>query len=225
METTVRPVSKRRLAELEGYVAPGIAAFRIAAFVAAVAAVAWACRAVTSLLDTAAFRSPLWWVVPAAAVAVALYRISGRWTGGPRFRAAVRADLARGMAAAHRVVAVDAIEIEEQEDEGPTFFLLTGDGKTLLLSGQYLDPYARKGFPWSAFEILEAPESKVFFGLVPHGERLVPSVRRGPLSSDEYKRLVSPHRNYAILDVAFEPLKEVGAPPSRKNADRGSRRR
>ena len=213
METTFRPISKRRLAELRGYVAPGISAFRIAVFVAAVAAFAWVCRAVTSLIDHSVFRSPLWWAIPTAVVSIALYRFSGRWTGGPLFRAAVRADLARGVAAVHRVEAVDAIEIEEQEDEGRTFFLLTGDGKTLLLSGQYLDPYVRKGFPWTAFEILEAPESKVFFGLVPQGDRLAASVRRGPLSWDEYRRLVSGHGKYAIVNVAFESLKPLGAPP------------
>jgi hypothetical protein len=146
-------------------------------------------------------------MVPGVGVGLWLYRVAGRGTGGPQFRAAVRVDIARGVAAAHRVVAVDAIEVEEQEDEGPTYFLLTDDGKTMVFSGQYLESYKRKGFPWTTFEILEGPESKVFFGLVPDGARLAPSLRRGPLSWEEYKQFVSGSRNYAILDVAFDALK------------------
>lgn len=173
-----------------------------------VAVTAWISHAVSARIGHPVFRSPLWWIVPSVVVGVLLYRVAGRGTGGPKFRAAVRADIARGVTAAHRVVVVDAIEVEEQEDEGPAYFVLTADGKTMVFAGQYLEGYKRKGFPWKAFEILEAPESKVFFGLVPDGARLAPSLRRGPLTWEEHKRFVAGSRNYAILDVAFEALKE-----------------
>jgi hypothetical protein len=98
-----------------------------------------------------------------------------------------------------------AIEVEEGQEEGPSFFILTSDGRTMIFAGQYLDRYKGKGFPWKEFEILEAPESGIFFGLVPCGEPLRPSLRRSPFSDDELKRFGAD--KYAILDVPFEALK------------------
>lgn len=207
METTFQPLSQRRRAELRGYVAWGPALFRALLFVVAIGVVAWLLRTVHARLGRPLLDSDLIWIVLSVGLAVWLYRLGRRWTGGPGFRAAVRADLARGVVAVHRVVAVDAVEVEEQEDEGPSFFVLENDGSTLLFVGQYLDAYRRKGFPWKTFEILEAPESKIFFGLSPQGDRLVPSLRRPPLSWEEYKEFVAATRQYGVVDVDFEALK------------------
>ena len=200
MQTTHRPISKRRLAELRGYVAWSTTFFRGALFVAVVALFGWALRRLT---DT-----ELVWIAPTAALAIALYIIAGRWTGGRAFRAKVREDVKGGVAAVHAVRAVDAVEVEEGEDEGPAYFVLTDDGTTLLFAGQYLGPYQRKGFPWKEFEILEAPRSKIFFGLVPRGERLAPSARRPPFSWEEFKTFAQGKREYAVLAVDFQALKK-----------------
>jgi outer membrane lipoprotein SlyB len=207
MTTTYRPISKRRLAELRGYVAWTTIVFRALLFAVAIGIVAAMLRSVHVGLGRPVIASDVVWIVPSAALAVALYRVSGRWTGGRAFRAAVRKDLAGGVAAVHQVNAVDAIEVEEQEDEGPSFFVLQDDGTTLLFTGQYLDPYKRKGFPWKMFEILEAPASKVFFGLKPVGEKLVPSRKRPPFTWEEYVRYAKPVRDYGIVAVDFEELK------------------
>ena len=167
VETTYRPISKRRLAELNGYAAWSTSAFRAAIFIVVVAAVTWLLRGVHVAFVRPVVDADAIWVVPSLAIAVGICALGSRWTGGRAFRAAVRADLAGGVAAVHRVVAIDAIEVEEQEDEGPSLFILTSDGSTLLMTGQYLEAYRRKGFPWRTFEILEAPASKIFFGLVP----------------------------------------------------------
>jgi hypothetical protein len=208
VETTFEPISKRRLGELRGYVWWGTTIFRSGLFVAAVAALAWLLRTVHVRLGRPIFDSESVWLLPSLAFAIALYVHARRWTGGAAFRAAVRADLARGVAAVHRVVAVDAVEVEEGGDEGPSFFILADDGSTILFRGQYLGPYKRKGFPWRIFEILEAPESKIFYGLKPQGEKLPPSVRRPPLSWAEYKEFANIKHEYAVVDVDFEALKE-----------------
>jgi hypothetical protein len=208
MQTTSRPISKRRLAELRGYVAWSTSLFRALLLIAVVAFFAWILRTAHLRMGQPLGGSGLEWLVPSLALAVAIYFIAGRWTGGRAFRAAVREDLAGGVAAVHTVRAVDAVEVEEGEDEGPAYFVLTEDGATLLFAGQYLAPYQRKGFPWKEFEILEAPRSKIFFGLVPRGERLAPSARRPPFTWEEFKAFARGKREYAVLDVDFDGVKK-----------------
>jgi hypothetical protein len=62
-------------------------------------------------------------------------------------------------------------------------------GNTMLFAGQYLARLKGKGFPWRAFDIVEAPESRIFFGINPAGDRLQPSIKRPPFSWEEAKRL------------------------------------
>ncbi len=206
MQTSYRPISKRRLSELQGYVAWSTTALRMVAFLGTVGISALLLRSAQGLLPSQ-LQHDAWWVLPSILLGGALYFRAGRWTRGRGFRKAVRLDLARGVAAAHRIITVDAIEVEEQEDEGPADFVLTSSGETVLFSGQYLDRFKRKGFPWREFEILEAPESRIFFGLVPLGEQLVSSARRPPFTWDEYKRLAPGKGDYNIVDVDFEALR------------------
>jgi hypothetical protein len=211
MEVTFRPLLKRERDDLQGYVAWSTALFRAVLFVVAVALVGWLLRAAHALSAklTAAFAHPAWWVVPLTLFSVALYKLSGRPTGGRAFRSKVRADLKRGEAARQRIVAVDAIEIEEQEDEGPGFFILTDDGSTMLFAGQYLDRLKTRGFPWRAFDIVEAPESNVFFRIVAAGTRLEPSGRRPPLTWEEAKTFGALNKKYRVLNVPFESLRPL----------------
>lgn len=211
MQTTYRPISKRRLAELRGYVAWSTSLFRAVLLVAVVGLFGWTVRTAHLRLGKPLADSELVWLLPSLALAAALYFVAGRWTGGRAFRAGVRQDVAGGVAAVHVVRAIDAVEVDEGEDEGPAYFVLTDDGTTLLFAGQYLAPYRRKGFPWKEFEILEAPRSKIFFGLVPRGERLAPSVRRPPFSWEEFKEFARGKREYAVLDVDFDAVKKAGS--------------
>jgi len=213
MNTTLRPISKRRLAELQGYVAWGTTLFRAVLFAAALGGLAWLLRTSHVRLGRPLADSDLVWIVPTLALAIVIYVIAGRWTGGRALRAAIRKDLAGGVAAVHHVIALDAVEVEEAEDEGPAYFVLTEDGRTLLFAGQYLGPYKRKGFPWKSFEILEAPQSKIFFGLIARGEKLAPSARRPPFTWEEYKQFVRGIREYGVVDIDFAALKSKLARP------------
>ena len=209
MEKTFRPLTKRERDDLRGYVAWSTTLFRAVLFVLVVVLVGWLLRATHALSAklTSAFSHPAWWVLPLIVFSLGLYRLMGRFTGGRAFRSKVRADLKGGQAALHRIVAVDAIEIEEQEDEGSGVFILTDDGRTMLFAGQYLDRLKSKGFPWRAFDIVEAPESRAFFHITAAGERLKPSARRQPLTWDEAKTFGVLNQKYRVLNVDFESLR------------------
>lgn len=205
METTTQPLTPAQREELRGYVAWSISLFRAVLLLAAIGAVAVLLRAAHRLVPSR-LQHDAWWILPTAVFAAALYRLARRWTGGRAFRAQVRADLARGVAAVHRVSVIDAIEVEEQEDEGPAYFLRTSDGHTMIFAGQYLNACKRRGFPWREFEIVEAPASRVFFGLIPRGDTVRPSSRRPPLTWHEFKRFRLADRKYAVLELPFETI-------------------
>ena len=209
MEITYRPLTRRQRADLSGYVSPWIAMFRAGLFVVAVAIVGFLLRAVYRAIvgDPTSVAGDAWWAIPTLAFAAALYGRAGRWTGGRATRQQIRADLKRGEVAVRRIVATDAIEVEEREDEGPAFFILTGDGTTMLFAGQYLDRLKRKGFPWTAFDIIEAPESKIFFDITPSGDRLRPSATRPPFTWEEMKSFGTNEKgDYRTVDVDFSAL-------------------
>ena len=209
MDASRRPLTKKQRQELKGYVAWSTALFRGLLFLAVMGVVGWLFRAVHSQLadEDSPFAHEVWWILPLSALALALYMRAGRWTGGRALRKKIRADLAAGQAAVRRVVAVDAIEVEEQEDEGPAFFVLTDEGQTMLFAGQYLGRLKGKGFPWKAFDILEAPESRRFFGIASAGDRLPPSDRRPPFTWEEAKAFRALKGEYQVLELDFESLK------------------
>jgi hypothetical protein len=209
MEVKLQPFTKKQRKELHGYVARGTVLFRAILFLAVMGVAGWLLRVLHAQLTDGAspFAHDAWWMVPLTALAIALYIRAGRWTGGLALRKKIRADLAGGQAAARRIVAVDAIEVEEQEDEGPAFFVLTDEGRTMLFAGQYLDRLKGKGFPWKAFDILEAPASRLFFGIDRAGDRLPPSARRPPFTWEEAKTLGALKGEYHVIEVDFESLK------------------
>ena len=121
------PLTKRERAELGGYVARSAVASRAILFALALAATAGLAFKVQRWLS---IDQPLW-VVPTAVVGLALYWRSQRWTGGRDLRARIRRDLKSKTAAVHVLSVVDAIKVEEAEDEGPTFFLKLETGETV----------------------------------------------------------------------------------------------
>jgi hypothetical protein len=93
---------------------------------------------------------------------------------------ALRADLIAGTATVSQFQAVAALEIEEFEDEGMTFYVALSDGRVLLLSGQYLYPLVDANtFPSTEFETVRSA-SGLILGLTPTGTHLPPVGRRKP---------------------------------------------
>jgi hypothetical protein len=209
VDVTYQRLTRRQRADLAGYVSPFIAAFRMLLFAVAVCIVGLVLRAVHRLIvdDPVPAASEAWWAIPTLAFAVALYQRAGRWTGRRELRDRIRADLARGEVAIRRINAVDAIEIGEQGDSGPAFFVLTAEGTTMLFTGQHLAPLKRKGFPWTAFDIVETPASRIFFRISPAGDRLPPSATRPPFTQAEMKAYAATDRAYdRVVDVDFASL-------------------
>jgi hypothetical protein len=128
-----------------------------------------------------------------------------QWTGR-KDRNQMRADLACSSVEVLTITAVDAIKVEEAEDEGSTYFLKMENGLTLAMSGQYLYPYERRGFPWTVFEIREAAHSRHFFSLKQVGERLKPNIVRGPLPWRCVNSLGLLSARWKVIDVPFEEL-------------------
>jgi hypothetical protein len=209
MEVEYKAFSSKQIQELSGYVALWVHVGRWLIFSFLVALTAfpfWVIFKLTvNLLPSVAHSH--WWILPTVVMAIILLRRFKKWTGGAEFRDAVRRDIGRGELAITRVKAVDAIRVEEAEDEGPSYFILTDDGEVILFCGQYLDRLQRKGFPWEEFEISEAPESKVFFGLKKVGDKLEPSVTRQPFTYEEAKNYKTFDSDYKLLDVDFDKLK------------------
>ena len=156
-----------------------------------------------------AIRPAWYWVIPWLMLVAALY-FSAEWSVKGRRR--TRADLLGGNAAVHPIEAVEVIKVEEQEDEGPSYFVKTAEGETLLLRGQYLDRYTRQSFPWRSFEIVETPGSRRFLGLRRSGDPLTPSFVRQPFTWEEMKRFG--FQNFRALDIDFEKLKTNEAQPT-----------
>ena len=196
-------------AELRGYTASGTEVGRVVLFVVLAFCLGSSLRYLVEHTKPGAHY--LWWAAPSLLITGFVYVRSKRWTGGREFRQQVKADVAQGTAAAHRVNAVDVIEVEEREDEGPSYFVKTTDGQILLFTGQYLDRFKRRGFPWRSFEIIEAPKSKVFFGLKELDAPLTPSFIRQPFTQDERKQFSC--RKYRPVEADFESLKTKEAHP------------
>jgi hypothetical protein len=200
-EPELRPLPKRKAAEVRRSRASG-AGCAVAVLVVLV---------LVGLLSNALLRAlphPARWTVPTAFVGAGLLWL---WLRGRAHDASLRRDLDGGMMAVRRIDVVEAIEMEDPEDLGPAYFLLTREGGTLLLTGQYLEGYKRRGFPWTSFELREGPESHEFFGLRCIGERLVPSLRMRRLTPREEKALGIRGDNYQILPIDFEFLKKATA--------------
>jgi hypothetical protein len=199
------PLTKRERAELVGYVSRSTVWSRALLFALALTAVAGLAFKFQRSLS---IDQPVW-IVPTALVGLTLYWRSRRWTGGRDLRARIRADLESNAAAVHILSVVDAIKVEEAEDEGPTFFLELDTGETVAIGGQFLDRVVTRGFPWRRFEIREGARSGLFLGLEGRGERIVPSLVKPPLSMATVRELGIGHVRWKILPVAFEDLRRV----------------
>ena len=208
MVTSFRPMLPRERAELEGMVSPGTAVMRGIFFLAAIAGVGVLLRLLLTLPEMAwgvSIPRPLW-LLPTALIALWLYRRSGRWTGGREFRDTIRRDLQGGVMARHRVVVAAALEAPEVEDEGPVVFVREEEGDILFFAGQELARQKMRGFPWREFEIIEAPESRLFCRLKPLSEAFPDVQTRSPLGYEERVEL-GIDGYYGRVDATLDALR------------------
>ncbi len=139
------------------------------------------------------------------AIATILYMRKGRakWTS----RQDYAADLEGGRAAEVIYEVVDAIRVEEFEDEGSNYFLKLADNKVLFLTGQYLyESEEANAFPSTRIRVTRAPRSRLVFDLECFGTPLRPSTTRPPFSHEDHRSGRVP-KDGEMLDVDFESLR------------------
>lgn len=209
MQTTHEPLTAKQRKELQGYISWGVRTARVVIYFIAVIFVGACLRSIHhTFLSQPVFAWDVWWLVPTLAFATWLARRAKNWTGGTQGVNDIKADLAEGNIAVHRITVMDAIEMEQAEDEGASYFILTDDKKVIYFHGQEMDRWKRHGFPWQEFEIRETPRSKMLFSLKQQGARFAPTIIRKPLSFAEVKNYSGNFKgHYRILEVDFESLK------------------
>jgi len=203
-------MTARQRRELLGYASWGVRATRAILYFVAIGFVGACLRSIhhSFLLSRPVLAWDVWWIIPSLAFAVWLARRASNWTGGKQGVEDIKADLAEGNLAVHHITVADAIEVEEGEDEGPAFFILTKEKTVIFFHGQEMDGWKRRGFPWQEFEIKEAPRSKLLFRLKKRGDKFPPSFVRKPLSFQDAKTYTGNFKGvYNILDADFTSLK------------------
>ena len=124
-----------------------------------------------------------------------------------RGRAAYARDLAEGLAEETTFDIVDAIRVEEFEDEGSQYFLRLSDGQVLFLAGQYLyEGEKAHTFPCRKIRTTRAPNSRLLLDLVCDGPYLEVSAVRPPFSRREHEQSKVPHDG-DVLAVSFDELR------------------
>lgn len=196
LEIIEKPLSDQQRKELETLVSIPTTIVRVSVFIVFIAVLGGMLRS----CQIKTVDAPPIWPAVTTMFAVAIYVRSKKWTGGPEYRAKIRQDLEAGKSRTTIIEPAFVTEIEEQEDEGPSYIVITKEGGSILLTGQWLVPIKRRRFPWSRFEISEAPLSGHFFGVYNHGEPFPVSQKRGPLPYEVARALGCFHRNCIVLD-------------------------
>ena len=189
MEIIEEPLTKQQRDELEGIVAISTQVFRAITFIIFVIVIGAFFRWLQDLIWTG---FPIW-IAPTVAISIWVYLKSNRWTGGKKLRSKIRDDLADGKVVISVLEPKSIEEVEELEDEGPSYIIQTDDDGLYLLTGQEMAIYKSRNFPWARFGVVETPHAKRFLGLRQLGNPLQ-NVRResqplpGMLGSLEIRR-------------------------------------
>jgi hypothetical protein len=202
MEIADRPFTKNEREELESYVALYIQLLRAVLFLVFIAFVGTLLRSI----EVGLLGDSYYFLIATAIVAALIYFRSKRWTGGTELRRQIREDLKVGKAKVLILEPATVVEIEEVEDEGPSYIIENTSGETILLTGQHLYQAKHRRFPWSRIEIVEAPHSSMFLSLKKAGSPIPVTSKRAALPYETAKQLGCFDRSYIILDEAGKSL-------------------
>jgi hypothetical protein len=156
--------------------------------------------AVLRALQHLVLTSPPLWMAATTALAIWLYYRAGRWTGGSALRRLIRRDLEAGHALVKVVDAVCVEKVEEEEDEGPSYVIMTPEGETCLFCGQSLYEYEDRGFPWVRIGVVQTPYSESLLELQPLGEPIAVSQLLAPFTHAEARDLGCLQAEFVQLD-------------------------
>ncbi len=193
-----RTMTEAESAGLQAYLAPSTGLSRIGTFILAASLFGLAFRTAQRTLWDA--HTPPWWLLVTAIVTIGLLSAFRRLSRDPGLRQSIKADLRAGFAVVTPFRVESAVEFWQLEDEGPTFLVKTKDGNRFIFHGQYLHGPEFVDFPWSEFEIVEAPLSRMFLGVNMLGARFPNVEVAGPLSWDQLRALDPGRRAFVFLD-------------------------
>lgn len=233
IESSTRPLTPDERALLEQRVDPSsrFASSRGAALLGAWMAF-FAVAVVAKPLPVAWISGPRWWVVPvagftAAGVAYAVIRVKGLWflnlrPSSPEYADRVRADLARGVAEVLVCEVVEAVRVEEAEDEGSQYLLRLADGRAAFRQGQDLYELEDAGepgdddmeplpperrFPRTRLTIVRAPVSGEVLDFDYGGDYLPPAAERPPFTEAEHEAGLVPYDGEVFDGARYERLR------------------
>jgi hypothetical protein len=146
-------------------------------------------------------------VIAATLAACSVYAL---WRHRPRLPAghvdATRKDLALGLVDDSHYEIVEALLVEEEEDEGPGYYLKLAGGQVLLLRGQYLMAAEEEGFPRAHLRIARARESRSLVSFHCDGPRVPVTGRLAPFGAEDRKAERVPDDG-SLLELDFEDLR------------------
>src|SRR5262245_42762130 len=146
-------------------------------------------------------------VVVALLVALVVFVRSRRSARRSDWLARIGRDLDGGVAGVTTYHVVDAVQVEESEDEGSSYYLKLSDGRVAFLSGQYLYEGEDAGtFPSSVVSVVRAPHSQIVFDIQSEGSALPASGRLPSFTTAEYDEGRVPEDG-ALVAVDFESLR------------------
>jgi hypothetical protein len=96
-------------------------------------------------------------------------------------------ELTEGNAEVATYEVIDAINVEEQEEEGSMYFLQLRDGRILFIAGQHLyDLEEEKRFPNTRFQAVRTPRTRHLLDFVCLGDYLPPTGRGRAFTVHDY---------------------------------------
>ena len=138
--------------------------------------------------------------------AASVYRRMRRSQHESPWLQSVSRDLGDGVVLMTTYHVVDAIRVEEAEDEGSQYYLKLEDGRVAFLAGQYLYELEEDGsFPNRIVTVTRAPHSAVVLDVACEGDPLAPSASRPTFSREEFEKGIP--ADGALLDVDFDELR------------------
>jgi membrane protein implicated in regulation of membrane protease activity len=146
-------------------------------------------------------------VAAALVVAVYVYRRMQRSPREGDRQARIARDLLGGVARVVTYRVSDALQVEEAEDEGSSYYLKLDDGRVAFLSGQYLYDAEEDGtFPSTVVSVVRAPHTDIVFDLRCEGTAMGPAPQLPAFTTADWDQGRVPNDG-ALVDVDFEALR------------------
>jgi hypothetical protein len=153
-------------------------------------------------------------VAVALLVAAYVYRRMQRSPLEGERQARIARDLAGGVARVVTYRVTDALQVEEAEDEGSSYYLKLDDGRVAFLTGQYLyEVEEDRTFPSTVVSVDRAPHTHLVFDLRCEGSPIGPTPKLPPFTTSDWDRGRVPSDG-ALVDLDFEALRRRAQPGS-----------